>query len=161
MRVLSTSVICIESVGILGELSVESRCKCVRVLWAKRAQHKIGSLSTHRAEIFPYPDIKNLVETSAILQSSLVSLIEISLRDLIIKSSRDTHHHSASHILYVYQKLVEILSMDLVETCHHMHTHIASRRDICYHMYIHFEIHTLSCISVHTRSRQILNVGTI
>ena len=26
-------------------------------------------------------------------------LIEISLRDLIIKSSRDTHHHSASHIL--------------------------------------------------------------
>ena len=26
-------------------------------------------------------------------------LFEISLRDLIIKSSRDTHHHSASHIL--------------------------------------------------------------
>jgi len=31
--------------------------------------------------------------------------------------------------------------MDLVETCHHMHTYIASRRDMCYHICIHFEIH--------------------
>ena len=36
--------------------------------------------------------------------------------------------------------LVEIVSYHLVETCQHMHTYIASRRDMCYHMYIHIEI---------------------
>ena len=37
MSDLSHSVVCTESVGNLCELSVESRCKCVRVLLAKRA----------------------------------------------------------------------------------------------------------------------------
>ena len=40
--------------------------------------------------------------------------------------------------------------MNLVETCHHMHTYIASRRDMCYHMYIHFEIHIIMHKRVYT-----------
>ena len=40
--------------------------------------------------------------------------------------------------------------MDLVETCHHMHTYIASSRDMCYHMYIHFEIHIIMHKRVYT-----------
>ena len=40
----------------------------------------------------------------------------------------------------IIRKLVEIVSYNLVETCQHMHTYIASRRDMCYHMYIHIEI---------------------
>jgi len=36
--------------------------------------------------------------------------------------------------------LVEIVSYHLVETCQHIHTYIASSRDMCYHMYIHIEI---------------------
>ena len=40
--------------------------------------------------------------------------------------------------------------MDLVETCHHMHTYIASSRDMCYHMCIHFEIHIIMHKRVYT-----------
>ena len=58
------------------------------------------SISTH----------KNLVETYAILIISLVSLIEICSRFLQLDSSRDSHHHSASHILYECRNLVEIVS---------------------------------------------------
>ena len=39
---------------------------------------------------------KNLVET--------YNFFEIWVRDIIIKSSRDTHHHSTSHILYDHKK---------------------------------------------------------
>ena len=81
---------------------------------------------------------------SRIWQQKLVEILtqsHKSSRDLIIRTRRDTHHHSSSHILYEYRKLVEIFSKHLVETCHHMHTYIASSRDMCYHMCIHFEIH--------------------
>ena len=80
---------------------------------------------------------------SRIWQQKLVEILTLShksSRDLIIRTRRDTHHHSSSHILYVNQKLVEILSMDLVETCHHMHTylHTCTRYAI---LDVHFEIH--------------------
>ena len=71
-------------------------------------------MSTHRAEIFPYPDIKNLVETYAILIISLVSLIEICSRFLFEISSSNLVEILIiiQHLIYyyVYQKLVEIVS---------------------------------------------------
>ena len=83
--------------------------ECARLLWTKRAYHKTGGLSTQRAEIFGNPHIK-----------SSRGLIRFSSRDThkfsenlvetyhhLIKSSRDSHHHSSSHILYVHRNLVE------------------------------------------------------
>ena len=58
MRDLYGLVIYLESILNQGIILIE----CVRVLLGQRAQHEIGSLSTHRGEIFPYPDIKKLVE---------------------------------------------------------------------------------------------------
>ena len=67
---------------------------------------------------------KNLVETCAILIISLESLIEISVRDrqldlfeILIQSSRDTHHHSAS----LYHTRSYESSRDI---CHHTHTYV-------------------------------------
>ena len=73
---------------------------------------------------------------------------------LIIKSSRDAHHHSSSHILYEHMNLVEICTSHLDEICHHIHTRVASSRDMCYHMYIHIEITARAlCTRNATRSR--------
>ena len=126
-------VIYLESVQILCIFQVE----CVRVLWTKRAQHKTRSLSTHRGEKFPYPDIKNQSRSTQIFQSRRISLIEISLRDLIIKSSRDTHHHSASHILYERMKS----SRDSL---------IKSSRDVSSYSHIHRHLDEIMLSYVHT-----------
>ena len=71
-------------------------------------------MSTHRAEIFPYPDIKNLVETYAILIISLVSLIEICSRFLFEISSSNLVEILIiiQHLIYYYVclNLVEIVS---------------------------------------------------
>ena len=87
--------------------------ECARLLWTKRAYHKTGGLSTQRAEISGNPHIK-----------SSRGLIRFSSRDTLIKSSRDSHHHSLSHILYEHT--------NLVETCHII---ISSSRDVCIYSY--------------------------
>ena len=59
-------------------------------------------------------------------------------------------HHGHKYLGIHTEKLVEIYTSHLDETCHHMHTYIASRRDMCYHMYIHFEIHIIMHKRVYT-----------
>ena len=90
---------------------------------------------------------KNLVET--------YNFFEICVRDLFEISSSNLVEILIIilHLIYcmIIRKLVEIVSYNLVETCQHMHTYIASSRDMCYHMYIHIEItvthiNTLMCL---------------
>ena len=85
-------VICKYSVGSELRICME----CAEVLWTKRAYHKTGGLSTQRAEKSRNPDKKTSRDCR-----------ETSSRDILIKSSRDSHHHSLSHILYEHQNLVE------------------------------------------------------
>ena len=44
--------------------------------------------------------------------------------DSSTKSSRDSHHHSTSHILYEHRNLVEIYTSHLDETYQHTHTYL-------------------------------------
>ena len=132
MSVLYRLVICLESVGILSRMCL-GYVYLASVAWRGRFVNPQGrnfSISTH----------KNLVETYAILIISLASLIEISHRDSLHESSRDSHHHSTSHILYEHRNLVEIYTFSSRRDLS-AYTHIlASSRDMCYHMYIHIEI---------------------
>ena len=83
--------------------------ECAEVLWVKRAYHKTGDLSTQRAKISGNPHIKSsrgLIRfSSRDTHKFSKNLVEIYTH--IIKSSRDSHHHSSSHILYVHRNLVE------------------------------------------------------
>ena len=127
-------VIYLESVEILCIFQVE----CVRVLWAQRAQHEIGSLSTHRGEIFPYPDIKNLVETYAILIISLVCLIEICVRDFSSRFSSNL-----VETLIIIQHLIYCMSMGIQSRYTH---HIQSRHVIIFTHGLHLvEICAIIC----------------
>ena len=87
--------------------------ECARVLWTKRAYHKTGGLSTQRAEISGNPHIK-----------SSRGLIRFSSRDTLIKSSRDSHHHSYTLIVRDYQNLVESATSSYT-----------SSRDVCIYTY--------------------------
>ena len=120
-------VICKYSVGSEHRICIE----CARLLWTKRAYHKTGGLSTQRAEISGNPHIK-----------SSRGLIRFSSRDTLIKSSRDSQHHSYT------LKLVEIvrtsrdtrISYHLVEMCAYTHI-LDTRTRFMYTRCIHFEIH--------------------
>ena len=104
--------------------------ECARLLWTQRAYHKTGGLSTQRAEISVNPHIK-----------SSRGLINFSSRDthnsqriqsryiiILIKSSRDSHHHSLSHILYEHQNLVET---GIQSRCVHILTYLTHALDSC------------------------------
>ena len=83
--------------------------ECARLLWTKRAYHKTGGLSTQRAKISGNPHIKSsrgLIRFSS-RDSHKFSENLVEIPTHIIKSSRDSHHHSSSHILYVNMNLVE------------------------------------------------------
>ena len=70
--------------------------ECAEVLWTQRAQHKTGGLSTQRAKISGNPHIKtsrDLIRFSSREYSQFSeNLVEIYHH--LIKSSRDSHHHS-------------------------------------------------------------------
>ena len=82
------------------------------------------------------PTHKNLVETYNFFEICVRDLFEISSSNLV-EILIIIHH-----LIYCMSigNLVEIVSYHLVETCQHIHTYIASSRDMCYHMYIHIEI---------------------
>ena len=96
--------------------------ECAEVLWAKRAYHKTGGLSTQRAEKSPNPHIKTsrdlIIFSSRDSHKFSENLVEIYHH--LIKSSRDSHHHSI--LSYHPRKL------NLVETCDII---ISSSRDVC------------------------------
>ena len=133
--------------------------ECVWTLWAQRAQHKTGSLSSFGAKKSPNPHIKIQSRSDRKIQSryshisqKLVEFSSESLVEILI---------IIHHLIYCMCTRNQSRSSqkNLVETCHHMHTHtcISSRYVLSY-------VHTLrdtSCISVCTRSHQILSVGTI
>ena len=91
--------------------------ECARLLWTKRAYHKTGGLSTSRAEKSRNPDKKTSRDCR-----------ETSSRDTLIKSSRDSHHHSLSHILYEHQNLVET---GIQSRCVHILTYLTHALDSC------------------------------
>ena len=91
--------------------------ECARLLWTQRAYHKTGSLSTSRAEKSRNPDKKTSRDCR-----------ETSSRDILIKSSRDSHHHSLSHILYEHQNLVET---GIQSRCVHILTYLTHALDSC------------------------------
>ena len=100
--------------------------ECARLLWTKRAYHKTGGLSTQRAEISGNPHIKSsrgLIRFSS-REYSQFSKNLVETYHHLIKASRDSHHHSLSHILYEHT--------NLVETCHII---ISSSRDVCIYTY--------------------------
>jgi len=70
--------------------------ECAEVLWTKRAYHKTGGLSTQRAKISENPHIKtsrDLIRFSSRDSHQFSEkLVEYIL--ILIKSSRDSHHHS-------------------------------------------------------------------
>ena len=83
--------------------------ECEEVLWVKRAYHKTGDLSTQRAKISGNPHIKSsrgLIRFSS-REYSQFSKNLVETYHHSHKSSRDSHHHSSSHILYVHRNLVE------------------------------------------------------
>ena len=68
------------------------------------------------------------------------NLVEIHTH--IIKSSRDSHHHSYTLIVRDYQNLVETCHMHLDELISsYTHIHIDTRTRFMYNVYIHFEIY--------------------
>ena len=100
--------------------------ECAEVLWTKRAQHKTGGLSTQRAEIFGNPHIKSsrdLIRFSSREYSQFSeNLVEIYHH--LIKSSRDSHHHS----ILSYIEIIRIQSRraTCIQTSlyHHIHTYM-------------------------------------
>ena len=81
-------------------------------------------------------------------------LFEISLRDFIIKSSRDTHHHSASHISLCVSESSREYLITSSRDYQHIHTYIDISTRLCYNMYIHIEITARAlCTRNATRSR--------
>ena len=101
--------------------------ECAEVLWTKRAYHKTGGLSTQRAEISGNPHIKSsrgLIRFSS-RDTHNISENLVEIYHHLIKSSRDSHHHSLSHILYEHTNLVETpaSSYHLVEMCAYAHIH--------------------------------------
>ena len=92
MRDLYGLVIQLESILNQGIILIE----CVRVLWTQRAQHKIGSLSTHRAEILPNPDIKIQSRFVRDLCSRLFEILSSNLVEILIIILHLIYH-------YVYQ----------------------------------------------------------
>ena len=126
--------ICKYSVASESRICME----CAEVLWTKRAYHKTGGLSTQRAKISGNPHIKSsrvLIRFSS-REYSQFSKNLVEIYHHLIKSSRDSHHHSYT---LIHSRLSE--SSRECHICSHIHTYVASRRDTCYHMYIHFEIH--------------------
>ena len=103
--------------------------ECAEVLWTKRAQHKTGDLSTQRAKI-RNPHIKSsrdlIIFPSRDSHKFSKNLVENILS--IIKSSRDSHHHSLSHILYEHQNLVET---GIQSRCVHILTYLTHALDSC------------------------------
>ena len=83
--------------------------ECAEVLWVQRAYHKTGSLSTQRAKISGNPHIKSsrgLIRFSS-RDTHKFSKNLVEIYQHLIKSSRDSHHHSSSHILHEHRNLVE------------------------------------------------------
>ena len=109
--------------------------ECAEVLWTQRAYHKTGGLSTQRAEISGNPHIKSsrgLIRFSSREYSQFSkNLVEIHTH--IIKSSRDSHHHSSSHILYVNMNLVETPAHSYIiqSRCVHIHIYLTHALDSC------------------------------
>ena len=156
MRDLYGLVIYLESILNQGIILIE----CVRVLWTQRAQHEIGSLSTHRGEIFPYPDIK--------IQSRITQIFQSRLTRLMCESSRDSHNKIQSRCSSSFCISYIIMCIRTSRDCQlessrdyqHMHTQVDIQSRSCYNMYIHIEITVRAlCTRNATRSRQTSSVG--
>ena len=104
--------------------------ECAEVLWTQRAYHKTGDLSTQRAKISGNPHIKSsrdLIRFSS-RDSHKFSEKLVEIYHSIIKSSRDSHHHSLSHILYEHQNLVET---GIQSRCVHILIQLTHALDSC------------------------------
>ena len=134
--------------------------ECAEVLWTQRAQHKTGGLSTSRAEKSRNPHIKTSRDLIEKPSRDSHKLSKFSSREHLIKSSRDAHHHSYLYIILEHGNLVETPASYIIQSrCVHMLIYLTHALDSCIlDVYTSRYTHT-SCISVHTRSRLIQNVG--
>ena len=104
--------------------------ECAEVLWVQRAYHKTGDLSTQRAKISGNPHIKSsrgLIRFSS-RDTHKFSKNLVEIYHILIKSSRDSHHHSSSHILHEHRNLVET---GIQSRCVHILTYLTHALDSC------------------------------